>query len=960
MRIKAIHIDGYGIFRDFSLEDLSPELNIFFGNNEAGKTTLMHFINCILFGFDRSTARDFHAPLKGGTHGGRLVLSTDSAGELVVKRHTDKRISAPPVVTTIGGTTLPETAFSVLLGNLSKQSYTQYFSFGLDELGGLAESELQSGLYSAGYTGRGRSLPEVEKVLEKKMGELWKPGGRKNRLKQLFSQLEALEVQIEELKQRPEEYARLQEELFEVEREISALETKVEELNRQRLHYQNLAELWPTWLELQEINLRVEQRSESAPDQSVITQYAEKITALYLGLDSFLELLSVYQGYKQELTGAVDRVNRSLEELGMNWSPEEALAFPTDIVTEQEIRRLAKELGQAEEEVRSKKEAVARQQEVVAERRKPVERLEEDLAESGEVETDLDPAAVKSLTLEAEELLQRQAGITADLALLEKEQEFLEREKAAQRQVQQGGGRFGAYLPWGAVLAGGLIALVAGLWPLALVFILGGLVGLWFVIGRGSRKENIAQMQSIQAKEAELLQRQESLEAERGKIAVRLGELAQVLPVEGEILDHRSLQEARDFLVKLEEAARLRRELKRARQDLADSESLLRQKEEELAEAQGLLAQKQAEWQSYLTRLGVSPLLDGEGVASFLSSVRAVQGEIRRQEEIRAKLVQAKSQLETTKSEVNRILTALGKTEVSEYSAVAEAVSRLREEVTSAQELQDLYTERERLVANIAVRMGLAEAKFGEVQRVYSGLDEAKIETERDKWQREYQGTTKHLDELKAQLGRIQERISALEVDDRLAALRLEYNLKLEEVQRGAREWAKYALIRYALDKAKERYEREKQPEVMAKASQYFERVTQGRYRRVVKPIDQEGIYVERANRERLNPEELSRGTVEELYLCLRLALAQKFSRDAEALPLIMDDILVNMDAERFKEACALIGQVAQEQQVLFFTCHRWVAEALQAEALDSRLIELAAGSLASGEPAQGELPFTG
>jgi uncharacterized protein YhaN len=75
--------------------------------------------------------------------------------------------------------------------------------------------------------------------------------------------------------------------------------------------------------------------------------------------------------------------------------------------------------------------------------------------------------------------------------------------------------------------------------------------------------------------------------------------------------------------------------------------------------------------------------------------------------------------------------------------------------------------------------------------------------------------------------------------------------------------------------------------------------------------------------------EELSRGTAEQLYLALRFGLIEEFARHAEALPVVMDDILVNFDADRAARAAATIRDLAERHQVLYFTCHPWTAELL-------------------------------
>lgn len=66
----------------------------------------------------------------------------------------------------------------------------------------------------------------------------------------------------------------------------------------------------------------------------------------------------------------------------------------------------------------------------------------------------------------------------------------------------------------------------------------------------------------------------------------------------------------------------------------------------------------------------------------------------------------------------------------------------------------------------------------------------------------------------------------------------------------------------------------------------------------------------------------LSRGTREDLYVCLRLALADQFGKRSGRLPFVADDIFVNFDPARARAALSVLAGFAEENQVLLFTCH--------------------------------------
>ena len=76
MRIKETAIDGFGKFHNFHTE-LSDGIQVIYGKNETGKTTLRQFMFHMLFGLEKSRGaaarRDEYTrymPVEGGRYGG--------------------------------------------------------------------------------------------------------------------------------------------------------------------------------------------------------------------------------------------------------------------------------------------------------------------------------------------------------------------------------------------------------------------------------------------------------------------------------------------------------------------------------------------------------------------------------------------------------------------------------------------------------------------------------------------------------------------------------------------------------------------------------------------------------------------------------------------------------------------------------------------------------------------------
>lgn len=70
----------------------------------------------------------------------------------------------------------------------------------------------------------------------------------------------------------------------------------------------------------------------------------------------------------------------------------------------------------------------------------------------------------------------------------------------------------------------------------------------------------------------------------------------------------------------------------------------------------------------------------------------------------------------------------------------------------------------------------------------------------------------------------------------------------------------------------------------------------------------------------------LSYGTAEQVYLLLRVALADHLTRGHDTCPLLRDDITVHADAPRTREILDLLLKVSKDRQIVVFTQEEQVA----------------------------------
>jgi len=176
------------------------------------------------------------------------------------------------------------------------------------------------------------------------------------------------------------------------------------------------------------------------------------------------------------------------------------------------------------------------------------------------------------------------------------------------------------------------------------------------------------------------------------------------------------------------------------------------------------------------------------------------------------------------------------------------------------------------------------------------------------------------------QKGEIQNRIKELERDKGLSELNQDYENLKTELNKKVLEWTTARITKHLLNKTIQLYEMEKQPKVIKKATYYFNHLTGGKYVKIVTPIGTNDIETIDVNGQRFQPQYLSRGTIEQLFLAMRFALVDEFSQKIN-LPIILDDILVNFDQNRMGNAFSTINKLGEQHQVLFFTCHESLAD---------------------------------
>lgn len=198
MRLKQINIINFGQFSSKSFDLPSKQINVFFGANEAGKSTTVAFIKQIMFGFHlRSNSSPFFEDYTPLAHvspmGGSLIFEADDS-EYELERLYAKGDKTKRGILTVkkDGQVVPENLFFDQIQNIDGSFYADSFIFNQEMLGqvsSLSQEDLLERIYYLGAADSGKLL-EMRDGFEKEAGKLFKKTGKKPEVNRLLKQME--------------------------------------------------------------------------------------------------------------------------------------------------------------------------------------------------------------------------------------------------------------------------------------------------------------------------------------------------------------------------------------------------------------------------------------------------------------------------------------------------------------------------------------------------------------------------------------------------------------------------------------------------------------------------------------------------------------------------------------------------------------------------------------------------
>ncbi|MGR3219829.1 MAG: ATP-binding protein, partial [Candidatus Anammoxibacter sp.] len=272
-------------------------------------------------------------------------------------------------------------------------------------------------------------------------------------------------------------------------------------------------------------------------------------------------------------------------------------------------------------------------------------------------------------------------------------------------------------------------------------------------------------------------------------------------------------------------------------------------------------------------------------------------------------LKKTESKLKENKEQITRLLKSINGTDRQDFRKIYEENNKVKELIKS----------RKNAVITIEMIAGLD--KSDEVIDFLKKNDKQDIDKKVKTLANGISENSTQLNDKNTESGKKKNEIEQIEGESELAEVMTELESEKQKLQNAYKDWVTYKIALKILADVKEKYEKEKQPEVIKNSSTHFNKITGERYKRISVSLDERDVSVFDSREASKKIAQLSRGTKEQLLISLRLGFIEEYEKKAEPLPVIVDEVFVNFDPNRAKRTAEILHEFGENRQILIFTC---------------------------------------
>lgn len=908
MRIQKIDIFGYGkwINQQFNI---NHQLQVFYGMNEAGKSTLQSFIKSILFGFPDKRQRKIkinrYEPRETDQYGGRILLTDTKQGDIWVER-TKKGLK----VTHKDGETLPEETLKDLLGGLDERLFDTFYNFNLNnlqELSNVSSEALNDYFLSIGTTGSDKFL-QLSKEFEKQNKDLYGPSARVRPLNKQLDAYAELEAKIGYLESQLDCYNQLV-------RQRDNQDAMIADLNQQQRDM--MAALQETDALIQRYDIYLKDRQAKRQlDELIFTPMPDNAATKVKEASSRLEVI------KEEtvrLKERIKQIQQQKQELTLlEWATnhqEEREKWQEETLAAKENQNQIEQLERLISEVNENLDQIAKRSHFDPEKVPKKERFNTILNDGVALQANLEAIINEMDDIVSERnYLQAQrrdkqnyrATVRQQIAQIENQrindEELLIQETSLKDY----------WLTIGSLTAGGLM-IIASKWldqpsyqTIGVIFIVVAIAAGVYVFLQHRNKINAFNNHPSRQKIEELKQQEKVYSEDNEALSTEINNRDELLQEKEQTLTEIELQQ-KNWLQQLGFHPNADPDIVLKTNPVESYFNLLSKRETYLAEKK-LVDQKVTQWQE-----AIVPLLKRFPTQSHEPRIL-----IRHVENIEAELQMTLQKANEFDKEIQRYAE-----QIDQLNQEAKSKQATIDEIFKATESRDYVDFQNKITTNQKIEQLTSQRQLYHDQ-IHDYLDELQTIKTKQSLTETQQVQKLEIERITEELGphrdmraQLKMEIEQLEQDGQYDNLLQEREFQKERLLESMKEWGQRALAINLIQNTLRQGLENPLPEMVSLAESLFNQLTFGRY--VGVKINKSGVRVKHASDIYFEPYELSQGTLEQLYIALRLAFIIT-AKDLIKLPIMIDDAFVNFDELRKTSMYQVLEAISEEIQVLFFT----------------------------------------
>jgi len=870
MIFKEIHIDGFGIFNSFSLTNLRQGVNIILGNNEVGKSTLLKFLRYTLFGYPRATVQRM-PPIKGGEHGGRIKAILSSQKEVIFERFAGGKGGSINLLFD-GKSSENQSHWFQLLDNATSELYNNVYAFSLDELvdiSSLSTSGVEDKIFSVGLGLGNTSIGDVEYNIQSNVNQIYTQRGSTQQIPIILKEIQSNKSQIKEIQDNLPKYQELTQEIQQLESEITDNENQLKEFRTGKNKLDNYLKCYDSFVSI----VKIDEELETLPK---LQEYPED------GVEGLKEL----EREERELNDKIQELKKGsedkkgIEELEKNIN---SISYNTELLADgDKVEYLRTNLKLYKQTEADKTEADGKIYKLNKSINNGINNISAKWTEQNVAEFS-DLIAHKN---EIEDFKKKFEETQS------KKRDFEAQQKVFQAKESSINANIVAIVISIIFFIGSIPAFYYSLYVLGFALLVIALilfVGRKFFI-KESSQENVQQQLS-------------ELDDKEGK-------------VKNDYEDYLKKNLNLEKSLSIEFVLEIFRTIEQIKKEINERDELRRKQEEQRIP---FIQKFELEAELLQKKLKVQEAADNKEVVvnQIIKEFDAANQQSQEKEELEKSLTGKKKELERTKTKLE--------TNQEQLTRLIESIEGkdrkdFRKKYEENNKVQELGESRKSAIKTIEKITGLDKSE--KVIGFLNNNDKDYIEKRVKQLKSEISDKEEEQNIRNNELGEKKNELKRIEGESELAEVMTELQTEIHKLHNAYKDWLAGKIALKILTDVKEKYEIEKQPEVIKKSSIYFSKITEERYKRISVSLDKGDVAVYDSNEAAKKIGQLSRGTKEQLLVSLRLGFIEEYEKQAEPLPIIVDEVLVNFDPYRAGQTAEIFQEFGKGRQILIFTCH--------------------------------------